>query len=308
MPDKINIVDITPFLKLIELRAPIPGFERFLGTYLFSGEQKAIVEVGPRSAISSLLAALEQLGVAASDIDYVILTHIHLDHASGIGTILKLMPRAKVIVHPRARPHLVEPSRLWQSSLATIGEIARQYGEVEPVPAGRIIEAADGVKIALGKGIVLEIYLTPGHAPHHLSIFERGSGVLLAGEAAGVCINGSLRPTTPPPFRMEDTLASLDRLIALAPQKICYAHFGCYDNPLPRMEQMRQKLLDWQGFIRTEAGRGKNPDEILLLLRKKDPGLNYLDTLSPGEYEREYALILNSVKGMYLAISPKSIP
>ncbi|MDD5126525.1 MAG: MBL fold metallo-hydrolase [Dehalococcoidales bacterium] len=302
MTEKFAVQDITPDLKLIELKPPFPGFENFLGTYVFTGKKKAIIEVGPRSAMPSLLATLAHLGIKVSDIDYVILTHIHLDHASGIGTIMKQMPGAKLIVHPRARPHLIDPTRLWQSSLATIGELAYQYGEIEPVPAERIIDAADRMKLDLGNGLMLEIYLTPGHASHHLSIFERRNGVLLAGEAAGVCMGDSLRVTTPPPFRMEETLASLDRLIALEPRKICYAHFGCYDHPLDRMKQVRRKLLEWQEIIRAEAAKGKSPEEILARLRQTDAGLGYLSTVSPAEFDREYALILNSVKGIYQSV------
>ena len=154
------------------------------------------------------------------------------------------------------------------------------------------------MELNIGGGLQPQIYLTPGHAVHHLSIFERSNSILLAGEAAGVCINGALRPATPPPFKLEVTLASIDRLIALDPARLCYGHFGCYNDAGSRLKSYRDKLIVWHDIVRLEAGRGKAPEEILLVLRQKDSDLDYLDTLDKDTYIREHSLLLNSINGM----------
>jgi glyoxylase-like metal-dependent hydrolase (beta-lactamase superfamily II) len=294
----MEIYTITPNLKLLNLQPPIPGYGKFIGAYLFQDEKNAIIDVGPKAAIPNLLRALTELNLNPSEIDYIVLTHIHMDHAGGVGTALREMSNAKVVAHSRAIKHLVDPTVLWQSSLKTLGELAIKYGEIEPVPEHRIVAATDQMKLDLGRGLNLEIYLTPGHAPHHLSIFDRANGVLIAGEAAGVCAEGAVRPTTPPPFKLEETLASIDKLIALKPQKLCYDHFGCYDNAGERLKAYRQKLIDWHEIVGDAAKAGKSPEEILALLRKKDNSLSYLDNLDRDEYAREFALLINSINGL----------
>jgi len=294
----MEIYTITPHLKLLNLQPPISGYGKFIGAYLFKGEKNAIVDVGPKAAIPNLFHALAELNLSPSDIDYIILTHIHVDHAGGTGTAIKEMNKARILAHSRAVPHLVDPTVLWQASLKTLGETAIEYGEIEPVPEHRIIVATDQMKLDLGRALTLEIYLTPGHAPHHLSIFDRANGVLIAGEAAGVCIEGTVRPTTPPPFKLEETLSSIDRLVALEPQKLCYGHFGCYDSGGERLRAHRQKILDWHKIVGAATKAGKSPEDILTLLKKKDKSLSYLDHVDRDEYAREFTLLINSINGL----------
>ncbi len=294
----MEIYTITPNLKLLNLQPPIPGYGKFIGAYLFSGEKTAIIDVGPKAAVPNLLKALTELNLDPNEIDYIVLTHIHIDHAGGVGTAAREMSQAKVLAHSRAIPHLVDPTILWQNSLKTLGDIAIKYGEIEPVPQDRIMAATEGMKLDLGSGLTLEIYLTPGHATHHLSIFDRASGVLIAGEAAGVCVEGVVRPPTPPPFKLEENLASIDKLISLKPQKLCYMHFGCYDSAGERLKSYRQKLIDWHKIVGAAAKVGKSSEDILTLLRKEDKSLSYLDNLDKDEYAREFALLINSIKGL----------
>ena len=289
---------ISPTLKLIDLQPPIPGYERFIGAYLFVGEKKAIVDVGPKSAIPNLLSALAELNISPNEIDYIILTHIHIDHAGGAGTALRDMPRAKVLAHGQAMRHLIDPTRLWEASLKTLGDLALQYGRIEPVPEGRIAAATDLMTIDLGGGQVLEVHLTPGHAAHHLSLFDRQGGVLIAGEAAGVCVNGAIRMATPPPFRLDETLSSIDRLISLEPKTLCYGHFGCYGNAVERLRLARSKLLAWYEIVDSAAREGRSAEDILALLRRRDRDLEYLDALSGDAYRREHDLLINSINGL----------
>ncbi len=294
----MEIYAITPTLRLLNLQPPIPGYKRFIGAYLFSGEKNAIVDVGPTAAIPNLLSALTEAGISPKEIDYIVLTHIHIDHAGGVGTVIKELSNAKVLAHSRARSHLIDPTMLWKGSLKTLGDLALKYGPIEAIPENRIVVATDQMKLDLGHGLALEIHLTPGHAAHHLSIFDRASGVLIAGEAAGVCIDGMVRLATPPPFRLQETLSSVDKLIALEPQRLCYGHFGCYDNGLERLKLYKEKLLAWYETVNSAARAGKNPEDILLLLREEDESLSYLDGLDRDEYNREFALLINTIKGL----------
>jgi len=294
----MEIDAITPTLRLLNLQPPIPGYKRFIGAYLFSGEKNAIIDVGPTAAIPNLLSALTEAGISPKEIDYIVLTHIHIDHAGGVGTAIKELSNAKVLAHSRARSHLIDPTMLWKGSLKTLGDLALKYGPIEAVPEDRIVVATDQMKLDLGHGLALEIHLTPGHAAHHLSIFHPASGVLIAGEAAGVCIDGAVRLATPPPFKLEETLSSIDKLIALEPQRLCYGHFGCYDNGLERLKLYREKLLAWYETINSASKAGKNPEDILLFLREEDSSLAYLDGLDRDEYNREFALLINTINGL----------
>jgi glyoxylase-like metal-dependent hydrolase (beta-lactamase superfamily II) len=266
--------------------------------YLFCGERKAIVDPGPKSAIPNLLSALAEVNIRPDEIDFIILTHIHIDHAGGAGTALRDMPRARVFAHSQALRHLVDPARLWEASLKTLGDLALQYGSIEPVPEERVAEATDRMTIDLGRGLVLEVHLTPGHAAHHLSLFDRKSGVLIAGEAAGVCVNGAIRMATPPPFKLEETLASIDRLISLEPKTLCYGHFGGYGNAIERLRLARSKLLTWYEIVGSAVREGKSSEEVLALLRQKDRSLDYLDSLDEPTYKRERDFLLNSINGL----------
>jgi glyoxylase-like metal-dependent hydrolase (beta-lactamase superfamily II) len=294
----MEIHTISPTLKLINLQPPIPGYERFIGAYLFCGERKAIVDPGPKSAIPHLLSALAELNTHPNEIDFIILTHIHIDHAGGAGTALRDMPRARVFAHSQALRHLVDPAKLWEASLKTLGDLALQYGSIEPVPEDRLAVATDLMTIDLGRGLILEVHLTPGHAAHHLSLFDRKNGILIAGEAAGVCVNGSLRMATPPPFRLDETLSSIDRLISLEPKTLCYGHFGCYGNAVERLRLARSKLLTWYETVGSAAGEGRTAEEILVLLKEKDRDLDYLDSLGQDAYRREHDLLINSINGL----------
>lgn len=294
----MKVYPIAPALTLIDLAPPIPGYDRFIGAWLLCGERRAIVDPGPASAIPNLLAALHQLDISPGEIDYIILTHIHIDHAGGAGIALREMPRARVFAHVQAFRHLVAPARLWEASLKTLGDLALGYGRIEAVPEDRLAILSDLAAIDLGRGVVLEAHYTPGHAAHHLSLFDRGGGVLLAGEAAGVCIDGAVRMATPPPFRLDETLSSIDRLMTLEPETLCYGHFGACGDAMDRLRLARSKLLAWHRTVGRAVREGLGLEETLAVLRKQDPDLDYLDRLGPDAYRREHDLLINTIKGL----------
>jgi glyoxylase-like metal-dependent hydrolase (beta-lactamase superfamily II) len=296
--EKSEISNIAPNIKLLHLHPPIPGYDEFIGPYLLSSKEAAVIDTGPASAVPSFMQSLRTIGMNPDDIRYIIFTHIHIDHAGSAGTVAQLLRNAKVIAHARAHEHLSKPKALWEASLKVLGDYAVMSGPIEPVPENRIIDAVDGMKVNLDRELTLEIYLTPGHASHHLCVFFRAAGLLFTGEAAGVCINGAVRLATPPPFKLDVTLSSIDKLIELGPTRLCYSHFGCYDNGLERLKLYREKVERWYEVVNAASKQGKNLDDILKLLRAEDRELAYLDHLEKDIYARELSLIYNSIRGL----------
>ena len=167
--EKINLLDLAP---------PIPGFEQFIGCYVIGGKKVALVDVGPSSCSQNLIRGLAKLGITPMDVEYIFITHIHIDHAGGLGKILAATPRAKVVVHGKAKRHLINPKKLWQGSKKVLGELADKYGVIYPVPEERILTPNEGETFKLNGDTELEVLFTPGHAPHHLSFIERRRGIV----------------------------------------------------------------------------------------------------------------------------------
>jgi len=159
-------------LKLIDVAPPIAGFKRFISVYVLKARKVALIDVGPSVSVENLMSGLGELKINPTDISYIFNTHIHIDHAGGIGKAIKQMPNATVIVHERGRRHLIDPARLWEDSQRALGKLALNYGPIEPVPQDRIIIAKEGMLLNLGE-MEIEVLNTPGHALHHLSFVDR---------------------------------------------------------------------------------------------------------------------------------------
>lgn len=148
------------------------GLKNLIASYVLKGAKAMIVETGPSSSISNLLSGLKELNVNADDVAYVAISHVHIDHSGGAGALLKFLPNAKVIVHPRGVPHLVNPEKLWLQTKELLGHVAEIFGEPEPVPEDRIIAASDGMTFDVGNNVSLKAVETLGHASHNLSYYE----------------------------------------------------------------------------------------------------------------------------------------
>ncbi len=196
----------------------------------------AFVDVGANSSVPRLLAALETLGLAREDIDYVFITHVHLDHAGGAGKLLQALPNARVLTHPRGAPHLIDPSRLEAGTRAVYGDSAydAHYGKLIPIPAERVLSVSDGERITLG-GSHFEFLYTPGHALHHLAIYDQAANSVFSGDAFGISYRVFDDPagkpfifptTTPTQFDPDQMRASIDRIVALEPQAIYLTHYS----------------------------------------------------------------------------------
>ena len=215
-------------------------------------DRAAIVDAATNAAVPRVLDALAARGIAAHQVDYVILTHIHLDHAGGAGLLLTHLPNARLCVHPRGVRHLVDPRRLIEGTIAVYGEQHTRavYGDILPVAAERIVVAEEGTAIALGDR-TFKFIDTPGHARHHVCVHDSRSNHLFAGDTFGLAYRelevGGRRcvfPTTSPvQFDPQALHRSIDRIRALAPAAVYVTHFGQVCD-VERLAEDLHRLID----------------------------------------------------------------
>jgi len=310
------VTDFTdiPGLHLVDLDQDLPGQRRFISCWVRRAPDLSfIVDPGPASTGLRLLTALDALGLER--LDFVLLTHIHLDHAGTTTTVLERWPEARVVCHPRGRLHLVDPLRLWESSLAVLREKARAYGEPVPVPPDALADYAE----AAARGVTA--IETPGHAPHHVCFLH--DDLLYLGEAAGTFSTlgrGSdttapyLRPATPPMFKLEVAQASLDRLLALRPQprQLLFAHHGIFDGDVTGLLWVARRQLGlWVETTReVAAARGGLPpaadpagkeallDAVAVVLRERDEFFARGVDLPADIRQRETDFTRQTLRGM----------
>ncbi len=253
--DVLHTKEVGKNLFMVELETG--GFKNLICSYVLKGKKPFLIESGPTNSIPNLLSGLRELNVTFEDVEYVAVTHIHLDHGGGAGALLKFLPNAKVIVHPRGMPHLIDPERLWSSSQKVLGFVSEIFGKPEPVPKERVIAVTEGT-FDLGNKDKLTVSETVGHASHNLSFQESFNGGIFPGDAAGTYLPefDVVVPTTPPPFYLDAALSSLNRLIALKPTALYFSHFGKANNAIERLKDYKLQLQLWADI--TEEGVIKN--------------------------------------------------
>lgn len=250
------------------------GRERYTAAYLLAAAEPAIVETGPTTSAGAVVAGLERLGIGHADLAHIVVTHIHLDHAGGVGRLASLYPHATVWVHERGAPHLADPARLVASATRIYGErqMDSLFGPVEPVPARRIRSLADGDRIELG-GRRLDVLTTPGHASHQVALADGETGSVFTGDALGIHVPDLpvLRPATPPPdFDVELALDSIERIRRRARDgTILFSHFG----PVSEVERIcdlaARRIRSWAEVVREALRRTDDLDEIVSLLEEE---------------------------------------
>ncbi len=232
-----------------EIDTLLGGWTRMTAGYLIEGPAPVLVETGSQSSVPALLAALGDHGVAPDDLAGVAVTHIHLDHAGGVGDVARAFPKATVYVHEKGARHLVDPDRLVSSAALVYGDLLDSlYGRLAPTPSEQIHVLADGETIEIGPGRTLTTVDSPGHAKHHLALHDSESGILFAGDAVGVRLPdaGVLRPATPPAdFDLEQAVTSLRKFRDRSPQGVALAHYGLVPEPLATLEQAEETLRHW---------------------------------------------------------------
>lgn len=229
--------------------------------WLIEGPEPVLVETGSQTSVPVVLEALSALGVGPQDLAGIVVTHIHLDHAGGVGDVARAFPNATVYVHPVGARHLVDPSRLVASAGRVYGDaLDSLYGRLDPTPVERVRALDDGEEIRIGPGRSLTVVHSPGHASHHLALHDSGTGVLFAGDAAGVRLPdvGVLRPATPPPdFDLDLAIRSLHSFAARRPSALALAHFGVLEgDPVDVLAEAEDVLREWAGVAEAAWRRG----------------------------------------------------
>lgn len=243
------------------------GFERpcFDASHLVVEDGRAaFIDVGTGFSVPGLLAVLEAKGLAPEAVDYVIVTHVHLDHAGGAGHIMRRLPRARLVVHPRGARHMIDPSKLWAGASAVYGEAAmrRNHGELVPVDRGRVIEAPDGFTLELGSRPFLFLD-TPGHARHHFCVWDEASRAFFTGDTFGLSYRefaserGAfiLPTTTPVQFEPEALKASIDRLLSYEPKAMYLTHYSRVTDVERLAARLRARIDELVALGRAEDGK-----------------------------------------------------
>ncbi|HTZ46678.1 MAG TPA: MBL fold metallo-hydrolase [Verrucomicrobiae bacterium] len=277
---------------------------------LLSENSAALVDPGPASTVANLRKTLEQHGIRISDLQAILLTHIHLDHAAATGALVRENPGLKVYVHSRGANHMVDPSKLLQSAARLYGDsMERQFGVFLPVPVDNLQVLEGGETIRLGAR-QLRVFYTPGHASHHVSYFDPHDSIAFVGDTTGISINGHpfVLPVTPPPdISIESWDASLDLIAGLHPNKLFLTHFSLSHNPDVHIATYRERLHRWRDLsadiyarnlddvaathafakeIAAEAAQFLSPDEVSHYLFN---GALHLSWLGLARYHRKRA-------------------
>ncbi|HNR91563.1 MAG TPA: MBL fold metallo-hydrolase [Dokdonella sp.] len=220
----------------------------------------AFVDTGINASLPRLLGALEAKGLGVEAVDWVIPTHVHLDHAGGAGQLMRRLPNARLVIHPRGAPHMIDPTRLIAGASAVYGadEVQRTYGDIAPVPAKRVVEAPDGFTVDLA-GRRLLCLDTPGHARHHLCVWDARSRSFFTGDTFGLSYrefdtaNGAfiLPTTTPSQFDPGELRSSIDRLCSYEPEAMLLTHYGRVTG-VPRLAADLRTQIDAMAAIARE--------------------------------------------------------
>lgn len=252
---------------VLQIDTLLGGWTQVTAGYLIEGPSPVLVETGSQSSVPALLGALGSLGVAPGDLAAVAVTHIHLDHAGGVGDVARAFPRAAVYVHPKGARHLADPSRLVESASRVYGPLLDSlYGRLDPTAAERIHVLNDDDEIRVGGDRVLTAVDSPGHAKHHLALHDSSSGVLFAGDAVGVRLPdaGVLRPSTPPPdFDLDQAIVSLRRFAARRPAGLALAHYGLLGEPEAVLAEAEETLRRWAAVAEGAWQRGDDIAQAL---------------------------------------------
>jgi glyoxylase-like metal-dependent hydrolase (beta-lactamase superfamily II) len=230
------------------------GFMRphFDAAYLMIQDGRAAyIDTGTGRALPRLLGALDALGLARDAVDWVIPTHVHLDHAGAAGALMRELPSARLLIHPRGARHMIDPTALWNGATEVYGaeEMARSYGEVMPIDPGRVVTTADGMTVELA-GRPLVFADTPGHARHHHCIWDEATRGWFTGDTFGLSYREfdtaagpwMLPTTTPVQFEPEVLMDSMRRLLARDPQWVYLTHYGRIGDVQRRGRQLLEMI------------------------------------------------------------------
>jgi len=255
--------------------------------YLVDGDAPILIETGSQSSVPVLLDALARLGVSSGELAGVAVTHIHLDHAGGVGDVARAFPSATIYVHEKGAGHLADPTRLVASASRVYGSLLDSlYGRLDPTPPERLHVLQDGEEIRTGPDHVLTTIDSPGHAKHHLGLHDSASGIVFAGDAVGVKLPdaGVLRPATPPPdFDLDQAVRSLHRFAERHPTGLALAHYGLLGRADEVLTEAEQALREWAS-VAEQAWRSGG-DIAAALEKSFGPDLSQVDQSEKAKLE-----------------------
>jgi len=269
---------IAPGIRFLDLRHQ--GTPQVVATAVLEGADKvALIDPGPASALDELNEQLALGGLVLGNVEAIVLTHIHLDHAGAVGTIVRDHPHITVYVHERGAPHLVNPEKLLASATRLYGDrMATLWGAVEPVPEANLRILKGGETITAG-GHELQSAYTPGHASHHIAYFDAPSRIAFVGDVAGVSIppaNVIVPPTPPPDIDVELWEKSIEAILAWQPEALFLTHFGLKQNPAIHLQELAERLRYWARLVKDlmatepseDARRSKFARQVGLEMRR----------------------------------------
>ncbi|MCA0972421.1 MBL fold metallo-hydrolase [Halobacillus litoralis] len=243
------------------------GFPGRTGTYVLQEEKTTLVETGPSPSVPHIIKGLQELGIAAEDVEHIVLTHIHLDHAGGAGLLLKECPNATIYVHERGLRHLADPSRLEKGARAVYGETFDDlFAPILPIPKEKLVAVTEGDTLSIGEDRMLTFYDTPGHAKHHLAIHDSATNGLFVGDTAGIQYHQTedcgvtfyLPTTSPNQFDPEAMHHSIDRFEKMKPDYLFFGHYGTCGKPTLALEEVRR----WIPVFVDEAEQSESMEEV----------------------------------------------
>lgn len=238
-----------------------------IGAYVFDTEDGlAIIDCGPSTTTDALLGGLEALGLDPQRLRHILLTHIHLDHAGAGGLLLRRFPEARLYVHEVGAAHQADPSKLLASATRIYGDqMDTLWGEIAPVAPERMVVIADGETLDIGER-QLDVLYTPGHASHHVTYIDRQSRSAFTGDVAGVRIppaDAVWPPTPPPDLDVAAWHASIARLRAAAPARLCLSHYGVVQRVGPHLNELDAHIDEWIALVERLRAEGLQRDAIV---------------------------------------------
>ncbi|WP_017541769.1 MBL fold metallo-hydrolase [Nocardiopsis halophila] len=275
------------------------GYPGITSSYLIRTERPCVVEVGTAGSAEVLRDRMAALGIGADDLATIVVTHIHLDHAGGVGDIARMFPRAEIVVHERGARHLADPERLMRSARMVWGDrLDVLFGEMSPSDADRIRTVGTTGEVDLGAGRRLVAHYSPGHAKHHVALVDSATGDLYAGDALGVYnpYTGDVRPATPPPdFDFGAARRSLDLFGDIGARRLMFSHFGAVEEVEGTLERAREELHAWVEEVRRARASTGDLDHAVGMVR--DAVLKRYRPL-PEEAPAEAAQVMDVLSGV----------
>ena len=259
---------------VFEIDTQMGGHHGITASYLIRSSRPAIIETGTALSAPILVAALEELGISAADLATIVVTHIHLDHAGGVGDVARAFPGARIVVHEAGARHLVDPERLVASARRVFGsQMDSLFGPLLPTPAERLDILGDTGSVDLGDGRELLTFHNPGHASHHVGLVDSQTGDLYTGDAAGVYVPeiAEVRPATPPPeFDLDLALSSLRRMRDVGAPRLLFSHYGPVTDVDTVLDASEAELHYWVETTTEAYTAGMDIEHAIAMVAEKD--------------------------------------